>query len=390
MTTPYPPQHPPQYPPPPPLPPRRKVWPWVVFPLVAVLVAAGVVTAVLASDDEKTAGSPSKQANGCTSGYCVGSHPYANACQALAPDGAWQLFPGSPPPKLRITETFADPLPASMSTVESACEVAPLDAGSPIQWILLHLRENATPATVEPGTGTGVPLAEATGVPGAMAFDHDEQVDAHWVHGNVSVKLTMSTERGKPRVDHAQLGQLVRKIDSALTAPKGPAEPVPGGTRGDAKVYTDACEVFAGNDFQKATGYVVNPGYVEREYSYPEGYDEQLGSTCHRYTARADSGYPKPPGTTYLDGLLAPEVTVFPTPDKATAAERLADDKVQLGGAVDVPGVGDAAVFGGSGTLEFVKGFHVVRLSNTPSDGPTDDLRATLTALAKAIAARMT
>ena len=361
----------------------------MVFPLVAVLVAAGVVTAVRASGDDKAPGNPRKQANACTGGYCVGSHPYANACRALTLDGAWQLFPDGGAKRFRIKETFADPLPAQATNVESACEVAPLDGTAPVQWILLHLRETATPATVEPGTGTGVPLAEAPGVPGALAFDHDEQVDAHWVHGNISVKLTMSTARGKPRVDHAELAALVGKIDSALTAPQGPAQPVPGGTRGDAKVYTDACEVFAGQDFQRATGYVVEPAYIEREYSYPEGYDEQLGSNCHRYTAKADAGYPKPPGTSYLDGLLAPEVTVFPAPDEATARQHLADDKVQLGGAVDVPGVGDAAVFGGSGTLEFVKGFHVVQLSCTPTDGSADELRATLTALAKAVAARL-
>jgi hypothetical protein len=162
---------------------------------------------------------------------------------------------------------------------------------------------------------------------------------------------------------------------------------LPGGTRGDAKVYTDACAVFVGNDLQQATGYVVNPGYIEREYSYPGDYDEDLGSACHRYTAKADTGYPKPPGTTYLDGLMDPQVTVFPTPDKATAMQKLADDKVRLTDVVAVPGVGDAAVFGGSGTLEFVKDFHVVRIGCTP-DGDID-MRAKLTSVAKAVSARM-
>lgn len=358
----------------------------MVFPLVAVLVAAGVLTAVIASDDGDPGapiGLPSGRATACTGGYCVGPFPYANACAALMPQGAWHDLFSVGTQAVRIDETFTDPLPVAATNLESACRLAPIK-DNPIWWIELHLRETETTqgVPVEPGTGTGKPLA---GVPGAVVFTEDELVDVHWVHGNISAKLDVESARDLPPVADAKLAELVRQVDEELATPKGPAAPVAGGTRGDAKVYTDTCAVFTAADFQRATGFALVPDYVQREYS-DQGYDEKLGSTCKRYTAKDDSDYPKPAGTKYSGEVLDPEVTIYPARDEAAAQKAFAEDKAQLSTAAAVPGVGDAAVFGGTGSLVFVQGFHVVQVQCSSRN---TDLRAELTALAKAISARM-
>jgi hypothetical protein len=405
----YPPQYPQfpqQYPPYGPPPKRRKVWPWVVFPLVVVLVAGAVVVAlVLSGDGDKNGGPGGGQAGGgCTGQYCVGGFPFVNACRVLPPDRYPGIFGPMGTTGQRIMERYADPLPPSDTSdlptwtygVRADCDSTAIDSDAPLRHVGIHLDEqNSTKdIKVDEGDGDGQPLQ---GAPEALIFDQDAAAEVHWVHVNVKVTIQAEWGHDGTPVSHAAFAEAVQQVNNGIDHPQGEQQQQPKITQGGTTVIDDACAVFTGADFQKAVGYVVDPSNVVRGYTTPPDSDEFLGTTCTRTTTSQSQGFPAPPGTTFLDGGMSPDVSVRPLGDAEHAKAALADDKDLIDGVQPVPGLGDVAVFGtGSSafyTLEFVKGFTLVKIDCGTTVGNKDwtaaDMRAKLTPIAKAILARM-
>jgi hypothetical protein len=375
---------------------------WTVVGLVVVLAAAGVTYLVVRdtgdSGDPRGGGGDGQRGGGCSGEYCVGGYPYANACGVFDPAGVASLVgsPGSGP--LHVQETYADPLPpvdgparpAWTYGVTSRCHVSPEDGeGAVFRAVTVELKQTAAEAP-EPAV-EGRPL---DGAVAAVVEDVEGGARVHWRHGNVSARLDLVWGNRKAAIPDATVVRVVDSITRGLADPPGAPRGLGDLSRGGTKVVTDACAVFTGDDFQAATGYVVNPANVSRTYSSTVG--SPLRTTCRRFTATAGAGFPASEGTTFLDGAMVPTVTVTALADAAAATAELGRNRERIAGAVDIPAIGDGAVFGidsTSFTLQFTDGFHLVTvdcgLSNGNADWTPADMRARLEPLATAIAARM-
>lgn len=370
--------------------------------VVGALLAAGTTyLLVRTSDDDRRGGDGGTAEDGgqCSGDYCVGGYPYVNACGVFDPTAVATRLGAIGNGRLSVQETYADPLPrvadparaAWTYGLTSSCHIAPEDPdGAVFYSVDVQLKQTANEAP-EPAQ-EGRPLE---GTDGAVVEDIEGGARVHWRHRNVSAVLEVVWGNRKAPISDATIVALVETIAAGLANP--PSEPTELGdlSEGDEQIVVDACEVFTGADFQSATKYVVAPTNVSRNYNTP--ISPPLTSTCRRFTATPNAGFPEQEGTTFLDGSMAPKVTVSTLQDPAAAAAELGENRALIAEAVDIPGLGDAAVFGiGSGshfTLQFTSGFHLVTidcgLSNGNADWTPEDMRSRLEPLAQAIAGRM-
>lgn len=374
---------------------------WLVVGLAVVLIAGGVTFLLVNADDQPAGRGPSGRgaAAECSGEFCVDDYPYVNACGVLDPSSVPARLGPVGEEGVRVTEMYADPLPpVDPSTrhswtfgVHSTCVVAADDheGTAAFRNVTLELKQYGTEPPADKLPTDGVRPLE--GVEGAVVEDQDGAAEVRWQSRNISFRLSLSWGRRKADIPHATMAELVRSVAERLPgAQGGPRDLGQGGDR----VVNDACTVFTGPDFQAAVKYVANPSRVVRKYSIPTG--SPVTSSCERSTASEGQGFPAPDGTTYLDGAMSPKVTVTAHPDPTAARAVLAEDRGDIGDAVDVPGVGDGAVFGignSAFSLLFTVGPHVVRvdcgLSNGNSHWTPADMRERLEPLAKAVAARL-
>lgn len=376
---------------------------WSVVGLVVVLVAAGVTYLLVRESDGDGSnggdGGIAQDAGGCTGDYCVGGYPYVNACSVFDPSRVVSLIGTAGTGTLDVQETYADPLPRAEDPARAAwtygltssCYVTPEDRdGAVFRSVAVELKQTAkeAPAPSEEGR----PLK---GVDGAVVEDLDGRARVHWRHRNISAILDVTWTNRKAAISDAVMAGVVDAITQGLANP--PSEPRELGdlSEGGQRVVIDACTVFTGADFQSTTRYVANPTNVSRTYRTPVS--APLMTTCNRFTAPPNAGFPAPEGTTFLDGSMSPNVTVTKYPDPAAARAELGRNRERIDGAVDLPGIGDGAVFGAGSssrfTLQFTAGFHLVTvdcgLSNGNADWTAEDMRARLEPLATAISTRM-
>ncbi|MFC4859413.1 hypothetical protein [Actinophytocola glycyrrhizae] len=381
-------------------PPRRRGLVWTVVGLVVVLAAAGVAYLLVRESTGDGPGEGSaRDGGGCTGDYCVGGHPYVNACGVFDPSGVVSLIGSAGSGRLHVQETYADPLPrvedparaAWTYGLTSSCHVSPEDRdGAVFHSVTLELKQTANEAPVPRAAGRPLP-----GVDGAVVEDLDGGARVHWRHRNISATLSVVWTNRKAAVPDTTMAGVVDTITRGFVNP--PSEPRGLGdlSEGGEQVVIDACTVYTGADFQSATKYVVNPTNVRRTYSTTA--TSPLRTTCSRFTAPPNAGLPAPEGTTFLDGSMSPKVTVTKHPDPAAAKAELDRNRERIDGAVEIPGIGDGAVFGvGSAshfTLRFTAGFHLVTvdcgLSNGNADWTAEDMRGRLEPLATSIAERM-
>ncbi len=376
---------------------------WTVVGLVVVLVAAGIAYLLVRESDgggpDGDGGGTAQDGGGCGGDYCVGGYTYVNACGVLDPSSVVSLIGSAGAGRLEVQETYADPLPRVEDPARAAwtygltsrCHVTPEDRdGAVFRSVSVELKQTAAEAPAPREKGR--PLQ---GVAGAVVEDLDGAARVHWRHRNVSATLDVTWTNRKPAIPDAAMAGTVEAITRGLANP--PSEPRGLGelSEGGKRVVVDACTVFTGADFQSATRYAVNPTNVRRTYGTTVV--APLRTTCSRFTAPANAGLPAPDGTTFLDGSMYPRVTVTKHPDPAAAKAELGSNRERIDGAVDIPGIGDGAVFGtGSSshfTLQFTAGFHLVTvdcgLSNGNADWTAEDMRSRLEPLATSIAGRM-
>ncbi|MFT7840266.1 hypothetical protein Q5530_29340 [Saccharothrix sp. BKS2] len=376
---------------------------WLVLTLVVVLVAAGVaVWFTLRNDESPSAGGREMAADeGCSGDYCVGRYAYVNACGVLDPGSAAARIGPIGNDGLLVQETFADPLPpvdaeAAPSWTygtRSSCHISPNDYEEAVfRSLTLELQQYGEDGVVEEE-----PAEEGRALPGAEGVavrDGDGGAEVFGWTRNTRFRLNLVWGNRKAAIPDATLASLVDAVVKGVVDGPGAAAEL-GTLRQDGRpVVVDACTVFTGADFQDAVDHVVDPTNVDRTYGTL--LTGPITSRCRRTTAAAGRGLPVPEGTTHLDGALSPNVTVTPHPDAAAARAALAADRRRLAGAVDIPGLGDGAVFGTNTSLfslEFTTGFHQVRidcgLTNGTSDWTPDDVRARLEPIAAAVLARM-
>jgi len=379
---------------------------WVVLALVVVLVAGGVAAWLTLGGDDS--GSPGDVRDGgaaddvgCSGDYCIGGYRYVNACGLLDPSSTAARIGPIGNDGLHVQESFSDPLPtadpASPPTwpfsVRSRCDVRTVDyEKAAFRTVTLELEQYSKDGVVEEGTaqrGRSLP-----GVDNVVVQDEDGAAKVFGRVRNTRFRLDLVWSNRKPPIPDTTLTALVDGVVKGVAdAPSAPADL--GVLRdGDQSVVTDACTVFTGEDFQDAVDYVVDPTNVHR--SYHTTLVGAVTRTCRRTTATLDRKRPAPEGTTYLEGAMAPKVTTTRHPDAAAARAAVAKDRRDISGAVDLPGLGDGAVFGVAGSafaLVFTKGAHQVRvdcgLTNGNADWTPADMRARLEPVAAAIAARM-
>lgn len=379
---------------------------WTVVGLVVVLLAAGVTYLLLRDDgdggDPRGGGGDPGQGGGCSGEYCVGGYSYVNACGVFDPSSVASLIGSTGTGRLFVKETYADPLPpvdpaargAWTYGVRSNCYISPEDReGAVFRSVSLELKQTADEAAELAGEGR--PLEGAPDAPEAVVEDSEGNARVYWRYRNVSATLDLSWDSRRADISDDTMAQAVAAITKGLANPPGEPRGLGDLSEGGKRVVTDACTVFTGDDFQSATRYVVNPTNVSRTYS--NLVNSPLSTKCRRFTAPANAGFPAPDGTTFLDGAMAPTVTVSKLADAAAAQAELDGNRERIAEAVDLPGIGDKAVFGiGSAsafTLQFTAGFHLVTvdcgLSNGNADWTAADMRSRLEPLAAAIAARM-
>jgi len=385
-------------------PPRRgRGLVWTVGGLVVVLVAAGVTFLLVRESDNKQAGGDgggtAQDGGDCTGDYCVGGYAYANACGVFDPSSVATLIGSAGAGPLYVQETYADPLPpvedparASWTYgVTSSCHVSPEDRESAVfRSVAVELKQTAKEAPAPRAEGR--PL---DGVDGAVVEDLDGAARVHWRHRNISATLEVTWTNRKPAISDGTIAGAVKAITRGLADPPGEPRGLGDLSEGGRRVVIDACTVYTAKDFQSATKYAINPTNVRRTYSTTV--TGPLRATCSRSTAPSNAGLPAPEGTTFLDGSMSPSVEVLKQPDAATAKAELARNAERIDGAVDIPGIGEGAVFGvnsgGHFTLQFLAGFHLVALncglSNGNADWTPEDMRSRLEPLAAAIATRM-
>ncbi|WP_367127723.1 hypothetical protein [Saccharothrix sp. HUAS TT1] len=379
---------------------------WVVVVVIAVLVA-GSVTAwlVLGGEGEGTPGGGRSggvgEGAGCSGEYCLGEYQYVNACGLLDPSSVANRIGPIGNDGLLVQESFMDPLPtadpASPPTwpfsARSLCDIRPVDYEKAVfRTLSLELEQYAKDGVVEQR-----PVERGRSLPGienVAVQDGDGGAEVFGRVRNTRFRLNLFWGNKKPAIPEPTLTALVDAVVKGVPNGPSPAADLgePGG--GDRKAVTDACAVFTGADFQDAVGYVVDPTNVDRTYrTTPVG---PITRTCRRTTAALDRERPAPEGATYMDGAMSPKVTVTLHPDAAAARKAMAEDRRDVAGAVDIPGLGDGAVFGvvaSAFTLEFTHGVHQVQISCGLTNGNADwtpaDMRARLEPLAAAVAARM-
>jgi hypothetical protein len=387
-------------------PPRRgRGLLWTVVGLVVVLVAAGVTYLLVRETDSGDPGDrggdggTAQTGGDCTGDYCVGGYPYANACGVFDPSSVATLIGPAGTGPVYVQETYADPLPrvddpgrvSWTRGVTSRCRVSPEDRdGAVFSSVGLELKQTFEEAPAPRAAGR--PLE---GVAGAVVEDLDGAARVHWRHRNTSATLDVVWTNRKPAIAEATIAGAVKAITQGLADP--PSEPSGLGdlSEGGKRVVIDACAVYTGEDFESATKYATDPTNVRRAYAIRT--NGPLRATCGRSTASPNVGLPAPAGTTFLEGSMSPNLEILKQPDATTAKAELARNAERIDGAVDVPGIGDGAVFGVNGgghfTLQFTVGFHLVDLSCGLSNGNADwtpeDMRSRLQPLAAAIAARM-
>ncbi|MFD1151787.1 hypothetical protein [Saccharothrix hoggarensis] len=392
----------------PPPPPRRKgraVW-WVLA-LAAVLVAGGEPGWLALAGDERSAGREERSGGGaaedagCSGDYCIGKYRYVNACGLLDPSGTASRIGPAGDEGLLVQESFIDPLPAADPaspptwpfSARSHCDVRPVDYQEAVfRSLSLELEQYGVDGAVE-----AKPAEQGRSLPGienVAVQDGDGGVEVFgWVR-NTRFRLNLVWSNKKPPIPEATITALVDSVVKGVANAPSAAADLGELREGGRRVVTDACAVFTGADFQDAVDYAVDPTNVDR--GYHTALTGSITRTCRRTTAPPDRERPAPEGTTYLDGSMSPKVTVTQHVDAAAARAAMAEDRRDIAGAVDVPGVGDGAVFGAgrsSFSLVFTKGFHQVRidcgLSNGNADWTPADMRARLEPLAAAVAARV-
>lgn len=375
---------------------------WVVLALVAVLAAGGVTAwSVLGGEGEGTPGSGAVAEDaGCSGDYCLGEYQYVNACGLLDPSSVANRIGPIGNDGLLVQESFMDPLPTADPSspptwpfsARSLCDIRPVDYEKAVfRNLSLNLEQYAKDSVVE-----RKPAEQGRSLPGVenvAVQDGDGGAEVFGSVRNMRFRLNLFWGTKKPAIPDAVLTTLVDSVVKGV--PNGPSSAADlGDLGGGRKAVTDACAVFTGADFQDAVDYVVDPTNVDRTYSTtPVG---PITRTCRRTTANLIRERPAPEGTTYMDGAMSPKVTVTLHPDAAAARAAMAKTRSDVAGAVDVPGLGDGAVFGVAASafaLEFTHGFHQVRidcgLTNGNSDWTPADMRARLEPLAAAVAARM-
>ncbi len=375
---------------------------WAAVGAVVVLVAAGATYFLVredgGSDAPRSNNGNVQEGAGCDGGYCIGEYSYVNACATLDPSSVAARIGTIGSGRLDVQEVYADPLPPTDTAprpswtfgVASNCYVAPEDRErAAFRSVSLELKQTASEATEN--SGEGRPLG---GVEGAVVKDSDGRAQVYWRHRNVQAALDVGWGKDKPAIPDTTLAQAVDAITKTLANPTAEAKDLGGLSRDGKRIVTDACAIFTGEDFQAATRYVVNPTNVKRTYGNTPG--SPVMTSCLRSTASKNSGFPSPEGTTFLDGAMAPTVRVSALNDNAAATTEISRNRGRIDAAVDLPGIGDAAVFGivsGRFTLQFTSGFHLVTvdcgLSNGNADWTPADMRTRLEPLAKAIAGRM-
>ncbi|MFD7659052.1 hypothetical protein ACFV4N_34165 [Actinosynnema sp. NPDC059797] len=374
----------------------------MVLALVVVLVAAGVTAwLTLRGEDGSPSGGDATDSAGCSGEYCIGRYEYVNACGLLDPSSAAARIGPIGDGGLRVQESFIDPLPTADPasppawpfSARSFCDIRPVDHEEAVfRGLSLELEQYGKAGVVEDR-----PVERGRSLPGVRDVavrDGDGGVEVFGRVRNTRFRLNLVWGNKKPAVPEATLTALVDGVVEGVATAPGAARDL-GELRQDGRrVVTDACAVFTGADFQDAVNYAVDPTNVDRGYT--TALTGPITRTCRRTTAPPDRERPAPEGTTYLDGAMSPQVTVTSHPDAAAARAAVAEDRRDLRGAVDLPGLGDGAVFGVAGSrfsLAFTKGFHQVRvdcgLSNGNADWTPADMRARLEPLAAAIAARM-
>ncbi|WP_344038882.1 hypothetical protein [Saccharothrix xinjiangensis] len=377
---------------------------WVVVALVVVLVAGGVVAWFTlggggSSDDGGDArGGEVTEEAGCSGDYCLGEYRYVNACGLLDPSSTAARVGPIGDEGLLVQESFADPLPTADPaspwpfSARSLCDIRPVDhQGAAFRSLSLDLEQYAEADVVEAPAERGRSLP---GVDNVVVRDEDGAVEVFGQVRNLRFRMNLVWSTKKPPIPEATITALVKGVVEGVATGPGAAEDLGELSQGGRRVVTDACTVFTGADFQDAVDYAVNPANVDRSYTTTS--TGSITRTCRRTTATIDRERPAPGGTTYLDGAMSPKVTVTQHPDAAAARAAVAKDRRDLAGAVEIPGVGDGAVFGAGPSafsLQFTHGFHQVRvdcgLSNGNADWTPADMRARLEPLAAAIAARM-
>ncbi|OZM71435.1 hypothetical protein CFN78_19990 [Amycolatopsis antarctica] len=374
---------------------------WTVVGLVVVLFAGGV-TFLVVRDSGNDGGGPGggAQAGECAGDYCVGGYPYVNACGVFDPSSVASLIGTAGSGRLNVQETYADPLPpvaegeraSWIHGVSSKCHVSPEDrADAAFRAVSVELKH--TPGEAPAPSAEGRPLE---GAPDAIVEESDGRAIVAWRHRNVSAKLDLSWGNDKAPIQDVTMAGAVESITTAMKNPPGEPRGLGELSTGDKRIVTDACAVFTGEDFQSATKYAVDPTNIDRSYNTTAG--SPVITKCRRTSASENTGLPAPEGTTFLDGDMTPNVTVTAFPDAGAAQEELRRNRERIAEAVDVPGIGDTAVFGvvragGAFSLQFTAGFHLVTvdcgLSNGNAEWTGADMRARLEPLAKAIAGRV-
>lgn len=379
---------------------------WVVLGLVVVLVAGGVVAWWALRDGGDGPATPAQGGvvaddAACSGDYCLGKYRYVNACGLLDPSSTAAAIGPIGNDGLLVQESYADPLPEADPKVgptrpfvtRSSCDIRPVDSRkAAFRSLSVQLEQYAEDGVAQDGrTGKGRSLP---GVADVVVQDGDGGAEVFGVVRNTRFRLNLSWGNKNPAIPDSTLATVVGTVVNGVA--NGPSEAADLGELRQAgrPVVTDACDVFTGADFQDAVDYAVDPTNVDRTYHTTMA--GPLTRTCRRTTAPRDRERPAPEGTTYMDGAMAPKVTVTLHPDDAAARAAVAEDRRGITAAADIPGLGDGAVFGVDNSafvLVFTRGFHQVRvdcgLTNGNANWTPADMRARLEPVAAAIAARM-
>lgn len=378
----------------------------MVLAVVVVLAATGVTAwLTLSGGGEERSGGRSggdvADEAGCSGTYCIGQYQYVNACGLLDPSSATARIGPIGDEGLLVQESFIDPLPAADPAspptwpfvVRSLCDIRTVDYEKAVfRSLSLEMEQYA-----KDGLAEEKPAERGRSLPGlenVAVQDGDGAVEVFGRVRNTRFRLNLVWSNKKPPIPESTLTALVDSVVKGVATGPSAAADLGELSEGGRRVVTDVCTVFTGADFQDAVDYAVDPTNVDR--SYNTTLTGSITGTCRRTTAPLDRERPAPEGTTYLNGAMSPKVTVTQHPDAAAARAAVAKDRRNIAGTVDIPGIGDGAVFGtgrSAFVLEFTRGFHQVRidcgLSNGTAAWTPADMRARLEPLAAAVAARM-
>lgn len=384
---------------------RRSRWPWIVIPVVVLLLAGSVGTAILVSGKGKSSGHSGAGKTADSSTLRIGTFPYINACNTFGPANISTLgSPGSGGTK--VQEKFADALPAGVNHqkpkyyygLTSECHMtAPvLTDDAQIRTADLKVQQFAQTSDAREmyqSQGKGEPLA---GMKDTVKLPHgNSEVEVSWLHDNAFFSFDVSSNGNSPAPSDDKLTKALQLINGRLKHPDSKAKPVPNGAVNGTK-QVDTCGLYTGRDNEAATHFVTQSTEIERTYAYKPRGDDPIKASCMRRSAAERDVIAGKPGLSFAP----PALSLSPVNVEVTSCPNAECVQFTMGftsptNPTDVPGLGVPArigEFGGASlgghteVLVASKGNYVVNIRFTaPDDWSTDKIHSVLVAVARPV-----